>query len=91
MTWFEWDEAKAEINRVKHGVTFEDAMLVFNDPHALAEQDRIEGAERRWQTIETVEGIILLLVGAYGARSRARRNHPYHFGQTRQPQGAEPL
>ena len=62
MILFEWDEAKAEINRVKHGVTFEDATLVFGDPHGLAEQDRIEGGERRWQTIGTVEDTLLLLV-----------------------------
>ena len=35
---------------------------VFNDPDALVEQDRIEGGELRWQTIGTVNGILLLLV-----------------------------
>jgi uncharacterized protein len=38
---FEWDEAKAKSNERKHGVRFEDAMLVFADPYALVEQDRI--------------------------------------------------
>jgi uncharacterized DUF497 family protein len=28
----EWDEAKNEINRTKHGVGFETAQLVFDDP-----------------------------------------------------------
>lgn len=28
----EWDPAKARINRHKHGVTFEEAATVFNDP-----------------------------------------------------------
>jgi len=59
---FEWDEAKARINRLKHGVKFEDAILVFADPTALAEQDRIEGGERRWQTIGLAGGMVLLLV-----------------------------
>jgi uncharacterized DUF497 family protein len=45
MVYFEWDEAKAASNQRKHGVRFEDAMLVFADPHALADQDRIEGGE----------------------------------------------
>jgi len=62
MILFEWDEAKAKINRLKHGISFEEAMLVFADPHALAEQDRIEGGERRWQTIGMVGGVVLLLV-----------------------------
>jgi uncharacterized protein (DUF4415 family) len=34
MVWFEWDDAKARTNERKHGVRFEDAMLVFADPFA---------------------------------------------------------
>ena len=62
MVLFEWDEAKARSNRRKHGVTFEDAMLVFADPFALVEQDRIEDGELRWQTLGYAGGIVLLLV-----------------------------
>ena len=28
---FEWDENKNRINKVKHGIDFETAILVFND------------------------------------------------------------
>jgi len=28
---FEWDEAKAESNKAKHGISFEEAKTVFND------------------------------------------------------------
>jgi uncharacterized DUF497 family protein len=62
MVWFEWDEAKAKANERKHGVRFDDAMLVFADPYALTEQDRIEGGELRWQTIGAVGGFVLLMV-----------------------------
>jgi len=62
MVWFEWDDAKARTNERKHGVRFEDAMLVFADPFALVEQDRIEGGELRWQTLGLVGGVALLLV-----------------------------
>jgi len=62
MLRFEWDEAKAKSNARKHGVGFEDAMLVFADPYALVEQDRMEGGELRWQTLGLVGGIVLLLV-----------------------------
>lgn len=31
---FEWDPKKSEANRRKHGVTFEEAALVFGDPLA---------------------------------------------------------
>jgi uncharacterized protein len=62
MVLFEWDEAKAKSNERKHGVRFEDAMLVFADPYALVEQDRLEGGELRWQTLGLAGGIVLLLV-----------------------------
>ncbi len=62
MVWFEWDEAKAKTNESKHGVRFDDALLVFADPYALMEQDRIEDGELRWQTIGLVGGVVLLLV-----------------------------
>ena len=32
---FEWDENKAQSNLEKHGVSFEEAMTVFYDEHAL--------------------------------------------------------
>ncbi|MFI5098056.1 MAG: BrnT family toxin [Candidatus Acidiferrales bacterium] len=62
MIRFEWDEAKARSNVRKHGVRFEDAMLVFADLYALVVQDRLEGGELRWQTLGLAGGIVLLLV-----------------------------
>jgi uncharacterized DUF497 family protein len=62
MIWFEWDTAKAQSNRRKHGISFAIARHVFSDPDALSEQDRIEGGERRWQTLGLVDGVLLLLV-----------------------------
>jgi len=32
---FEWDEKKNQINIEKHGVSFNDAQKVFNDPNRL--------------------------------------------------------
>jgi uncharacterized protein len=62
VTRFEWDPVKAEANRRKHEVSFDLARHVFDDPDALVEQDRIEGGERRWQTLGMVGGVLLLLV-----------------------------
>ena len=59
---FEWDSGKARENLRKHGVSFDDAMLAFADPFALMVQDRIEGAELRWQTLGSVGGYLVLLV-----------------------------
>ena len=36
---FEWDKQKAEINEDKHGVSFEDAMTVFDDKNAITIYD----------------------------------------------------
>lgn len=36
---FEWDRRKAERNRRKHGITFEEAVSVFADPHELMISD----------------------------------------------------
>lgn len=63
MIFFEWNEGKAESNWRKHGVTFALAAQVFDDPYAIAERDRIENGEERWQTIGMVEGVVVLLVG----------------------------
>jgi uncharacterized protein len=61
-TRFEWDPSKAASNLRKHGVSFETAVRVFSDPHALVEQDRIENGEERWQTIGVLEGVVMLMV-----------------------------
>lgn len=37
--YFEWDDEKAELNEVAHGVSFEEACEVFDDPNALEEFD----------------------------------------------------
>jgi hypothetical protein len=36
---FEWDPAKADSNRRKHGIDFADAIGVFEDPYALTRPD----------------------------------------------------
>jgi uncharacterized DUF497 family protein len=32
---FEWDPNKNEINKDRHGISFEEAMLAFNDPNRI--------------------------------------------------------
>lgn len=39
MIHFEWDEAKARINRIKHNITFEEASTVFYDVNAILFDD----------------------------------------------------
>lgn len=61
-TEFEWDTNKAKSNLIKHGIRFEDAVLVFDDPYHLSLQDRHENEEFRWQTIGLVHGLIVIMV-----------------------------
>lgn len=59
---FIWDEHKNRRNRLKHKVSFETAVLVFDDPHAISIQDRFVQDEERWQTLGLIEGVVVLLV-----------------------------
>jgi uncharacterized DUF497 family protein len=59
---FEWDLEKARANIGKHGVAFEDAALVWDDPLHLVRFDRHEGGEERWHALGMAGGIVLLLV-----------------------------
>ena len=42
---FEWDEAKDHSNRLKHGVGFDEARTVFNDPRSLTIHDSAHSDE----------------------------------------------
>ena len=68
MAEFTWDDAKNRLNQRKHGVSFETASLVFDDPHALMLQDRIEDGEERWQAIGRISDAVVLVV-AHTAKS----------------------
>ncbi|MGH6957202.1 MAG: BrnT family toxin [Caulobacteraceae bacterium] len=60
-TRFEWDEAKARANLAKHGVSFELARRVWDDPfYDLIRQ--MEDGEERWLAIGLVASETLLLV-----------------------------
>ena len=58
----EWDRAKNEINRTKHGIDFETAQLVFDDPFCVTFVERVIDGEERWQAIGSIESIIILVV-----------------------------
>jgi len=68
---FTWDENKNAINKTKHGISFETAKLVFNDPLHISIQDRYENGEDRWQTLGVINGIAVVLV----AHASYEENH----------------
>ena len=59
---FTWDERKNRANRKKHRVSFETAVLVFEDPFHISVQDREVEGEARWQTIGMAADSQVLLV-----------------------------
>jgi uncharacterized protein len=54
---FDWDEDKAASNLRKHGVAFELAQQVWDDPAHVIVFDRYEENEERWHAIGLVRGI----------------------------------
>jgi uncharacterized DUF497 family protein len=59
---FAWDEAKNDINRRKHGISFEAAVRVFEDPVAVSYVEDVVDSEERWHTIGLVGGILVFLI-----------------------------
>ena len=61
---FCWDEAKAESNLEKHGVSFEAASFVFDDPLRLEQEDVFARGEYRNIVVGLVDGVVLTVVYA---------------------------
>ena len=61
---YEWDDAKSAENLRKHGLSFEDAEIVFSGPYVSFEVDRFGYGEQRFVTI-----------GLLKARSTSSRTH----------------
>jgi len=65
---FEWDDAKAQANLRAHGVSFDLAKTVFDDPFAVERLDNREDyGEERFVMIGRAEGNVLLFL-AYTER-----------------------
>ncbi|MCH7602755.1 MAG: BrnT family toxin [Planctomycetes bacterium] len=58
----EWDEAKSEANRRKHGIDFEEASTVFADEHALLIDDPDHSEEEDRFILLGLSAILRLLV-----------------------------
>lgn len=60
MRWT-WDPRKNRSNQRGHGLSFEVAALVFDDPLAASRPDP-SADEERWQTIGTIGPVIVFVV-----------------------------
>jgi len=56
-----WDPDKAAANRTKHGLSFETAVLVFDDPFHASKPDPHPDGDR-WHTIGLVGPVLLLVI-----------------------------
>lgn len=64
---FEWNEAKNRANILKHGISFEEASEIFNDPMIVSKLDiRYEYGEERWFSIgATKKGMVTMVAHLY--------------------------
>ena len=77
---FAWDENKNRSNQRKHGVSFETAKLVFDDPLHLTRLERIENGEERWQTLGLAGRCGIAPGRTYRHRvGRGQHPDPHHF------------
>ena len=65
---FDWDWRKAERNRRKHGVTFEEAVSVFSDPRELIITDPDHSIDEERFVSVGQSGLGRLLVVGYTER-----------------------
>jgi uncharacterized protein len=83
---FEWDSAKEQANRKKHGVDFRTAARVFLDPYAIEFDDRDALGELRFSAVGMVEGRVLFvsytlrndhvrIISARGAEPHEKRKY----------------
>ena len=59
---FEWDEEKNKLNKKIHGISFEDAKFVFNDPFKVILPDLYHSEnEERWLAIGLVSRVLFVV------------------------------
>ena len=72
MLYFEWNAHKASANLAKHGVSFETARRVFDDPFAVDIEDRSANyGEVRRRIVGWGNGLVLTVI--YTERSEVIR------------------
>ena len=87
---FEWDPKKNASNLAKHGIDFDTAAEVFEDPDCRRVFSRIEGGEERFLALGMVwsyQGrFVLVVVHAYRDK---KTNHSYHISAKGYREGAK--
>jgi uncharacterized DUF497 family protein len=68
---YEWDPGKAAANLKKHGVSFADAVTVFEDEFALTREDADADDEQRFVTLGAMQPALYWRSSIRTARSAA--------------------
>lgn len=91
---FEWDDAKNQVNRRKHGLDFADAPLVFAGEKLTFEDLRYSHGEKRFLTVGTLAGRMLVIahtlrgdairiISMRKANARERARYQERLGESR--------
>ena len=59
---FEWDPGKNRENTRKHGISFEEAVLIFEGPVLTQIDMRFDYGEVRELSLGTIEGVVVIVV-----------------------------
>ena len=59
---YEWDQDKSDANLEKHGLSFEDAPLVFEGKCVTFQDNRFDYSEIRYITLGQLKGRVVLIV-----------------------------
>jgi hypothetical protein len=94
---FEWDPEKNKANRIKHGISFERAIAIWESVHLEVEDiARSEEGEKRGATMGWVEGKLYLAIWTRRADKirlisvrRARQNEERVFTEKIQDNGGD--
>ncbi len=93
MLKFEWDNNKNKANKIKHGISFEKAVLIFINPVYLIKDQRTDYGETRYRcTGFNLEKIIFLvytirnknyrIISARIANKKERHKYYEHIKKT---------
>ncbi|MBN1637938.1 MAG: BrnT family toxin [Ignavibacteriales bacterium] len=59
---FEWDEHKRKINLQKHGIDFQEADEIFNNPMLMKMDRRLDYGEERYIGLGVTQKCVVLIV-----------------------------
>ena len=69
---FEWDQEKDRANRAKHGISFEEAKVIFAGPVLTAPDDRQDYGEERFISYGQIGTLVVVAVVHTSRRKRIR-------------------